>query len=549
MITDYQFNEQKDWISEGNKLLQRGALDSALICYDFAIKQDSSNYRALYNKGIVFEQMKKSEEAIDMYIKSINIMPRQSVMFRRLASIMEIMGRKAEANKILDSAIKIANQQSSNVEEAFMNHKYDIAITYCDSLLDDYVWALWAYNYKGLCLFQLQKYEQALFCFGQSLMIDSLDNIVLYNISESLFMLGRYQDALRYIENSLKVKSDNIYSLKLKIMILDTLKLTKESIDANERLKEVQDRQVSSDWPLLAIIAAIGMIFLSFFLTDFLIGKWCIYVRSTTISTSRDLRKINSQTSTELEWVEISLPVINSHVSSLTIDFNDCLYIGTTSDGVFKLDIKKNFWEPLGLKNISIHSLLVDLNNRIFVETADNRIFCTHINMINWRVCNPSTGNIRQITLDINGDLLILTSFGVFCSTDGGYNWVLKDIDLMDDKTKYFLLHPDGSIILERPWGGLFCSKDNGKHWSPLGFTDIVVKALAIDAKRGIIACTNDGFYYSSYKNNMWKELKSKLFSDIVNAMVITADGVIYVSTYSSIFRSIKSIYFMNICD
>lgn len=94
--------ESEEALGRGVAFLLNGDLGKALFEFNEAIKLDSNNYRAYYNKGIVYRLGENYADSEKEYRKSIEIAPKFYASYNNLSNLFLKMNE-------LDSALKYIN--------------------------------------------------------------------------------------------------------------------------------------------------------------------------------------------------------------------------------------------------------------------------------------------------------------------------------------------------------------------------------------------------------------------------------------------------------
>jgi serine/threonine protein kinase len=88
---------------------------------------------------------------------------------------------------------------------------------------------------SGNALFNLKRYEEALFAYEQALSLDPNFAVACYNKGNVLYNLKRYEEALEAFKQALRVNPDHVYAYNGKGNALRNLKRHEEALEAYEQ--------------------------------------------------------------------------------------------------------------------------------------------------------------------------------------------------------------------------------------------------------------------------------------------------------------------------
>ncbi|MCX7834532.1 MAG: tetratricopeptide repeat protein [bacterium] len=97
--------ESEEALGRGLAFLINGDLGKALFEFNDAIRLDSNNYRAYYNKGIVYRLGENFTDAEKEYRKCIEIAPKFYAAYNNLANLFLITAQYDSAFKYIDLAV------------------------------------------------------------------------------------------------------------------------------------------------------------------------------------------------------------------------------------------------------------------------------------------------------------------------------------------------------------------------------------------------------------------------------------------------------------
>ncbi|WP_341790317.1 tetratricopeptide repeat protein [Rickettsia endosymbiont of Polydrusus tereticollis] len=141
----------------------------------------NKEYQALYQQADEFHRSGNYEEAIKIYDKLITLIPKNAELYwQKTEALFFLEDREEDLLKVIDKAINFSKDS-----------KY---------LNDDIIFAV-----KGDILFEVKKYDLAILAFNNRIKKHPLDPYNYYKISESLFKISEYEQALEYINKAIKL--------------------------------------------------------------------------------------------------------------------------------------------------------------------------------------------------------------------------------------------------------------------------------------------------------------------------------------------------------
>lgn len=204
-LYDESINDNQDYdetyLQKGNLLHKLGRFEEEINCYDMLLNKDDYIYdlykRAQLAKAIALSKIdkEKSDEYFNELLEecnhSLEIFPDDAEYMERKADILYFSGNLKEAFEWYDKTLQCDNLRN---EELIIASKakilYDLkdykkAIEYFDDALEIYNFS-WGLQYKGYCLEELNRYDEAIECYNKCLEIDSRNEEVQLKKSELL---------------------------------------------------------------------------------------------------------------------------------------------------------------------------------------------------------------------------------------------------------------------------------------------------------------------------------------------------------------------------
>lgn len=169
----------------GNVLDLRGELERARKAFGQALELDANSALANYNLGAVLERLGKSEEAERHYEAALND-DAQPMLVEAVAALGGLLRRHGR----LDDALEV-------YEEYLADDPLDVEI-----LVE-----------HGICLSDLEQFDDALERFATALSLDRNHGGAWYNQAITLYRLGRFEEAVKSMEHARVAEPGNPLTL------------------------------------------------------------------------------------------------------------------------------------------------------------------------------------------------------------------------------------------------------------------------------------------------------------------------------------------------
>jgi tetratricopeptide (TPR) repeat protein len=157
-----------------------GDLHLALKDYNKALEYNPENVGLFFDKGTVLFYLGDYHKAIHSYEKFLKEEPHDvdALYFNGLA--YHFLGQNKTAQKLIDEALGLIDTS--------------------DDLYPDLC------NAKGEILFDLKNYPDAVTYFKKAAEDDTTSFIALYNIGRAFYEMGKLEEALKYIDDALRIE-------------------------------------------------------------------------------------------------------------------------------------------------------------------------------------------------------------------------------------------------------------------------------------------------------------------------------------------------------
>ncbi len=167
--------EAEDYMAKASAAARSGKYEEALKYYDTALRAQSNNLRALFNKGVMLHMLGRPAEAIEYYDRYLEINPYDPEAWSNKGMALRRMGKVEEAIKAYEKGIEL-NQDDAT---------------------------LW--SNKGIALRSLGRVEEAIKCYDRALELDPNDAGIWSNKGVALQSIKRLKEAVECYDRALKI--------------------------------------------------------------------------------------------------------------------------------------------------------------------------------------------------------------------------------------------------------------------------------------------------------------------------------------------------------
>lgn len=207
-LSKFKPNNFTEWSNKGRFLSDIKRYDEALECYSKSIEMNDKFVLSWYNKANTLVDLKRHDEALVCYDKAIEIDPNYSLSFYYKAIALEEMRRYDEALVCYDKAIEV--------------DKFDFI----------------SINSKGNLLSSLERYDEALDCYNKAMEIEKNYAFTWFNRAQTLDDLGRKEESLDDYDKAIKIDRNDVEHFHCKGTVLEDLGRYDEALVCyNEAIK------------------------------------------------------------------------------------------------------------------------------------------------------------------------------------------------------------------------------------------------------------------------------------------------------------------------
>jgi tetratricopeptide (TPR) repeat protein len=217
-----------------------GRSEEALAFFEKALERNPRDAETLCNKGVALDSLDRYAEALECYDEALRINPSLAEAWTNRGILMDRMERYREALRCYDRAV----EQNPRYIDAWMNKGATLgslgrtgqAIECFERALDISPEYAEGWLMKGAALLELGRSAEALTCFDRSLSINPDMPESWNGKGTALAGLGRIDKALRSFERALELMPGNIESLRGKGMVLIDLDRPAEALVCFEEI-------------------------------------------------------------------------------------------------------------------------------------------------------------------------------------------------------------------------------------------------------------------------------------------------------------------------
>ena len=199
-----QGEEKSDtWYQKACSYSEIGNYEKAMECLENEIKFNKPSFDALYVKGIILCISKNYSEAIECFNKAY-----ESTFDEFLDS--DNLAKSLKEHKKFEKAVMVTDQANTvkTISQKF-------------------------WYFKGIALFGIKKFEEALECFNKALKTGQESAELFYEMAKSQLMIGKIDDVIDSIE-----KACTIDPSFRKVLSVDPIF---ESLKENQKFRQIRD--------------------------------------------------------------------------------------------------------------------------------------------------------------------------------------------------------------------------------------------------------------------------------------------------------------------
>ena len=209
-ITPIDPTSEEQLLRSGNRHLQQGKYDEAIVDYNEAIRINPESAQAYTNRGTVKVVFGQHDDAIADYDQAIHINSQSAEAYTNRGIAKAELGRHEEAIADYNQTIRINPQyplayyNRGNAKKALGQH--DQAIADYDQTIGINPQDAEAHNNRGSAKGTLGRYEEAIADFNQAIHINPQSAEAYYNRGTAKGELGRHEEAIADFNEAIHIK-------------------------------------------------------------------------------------------------------------------------------------------------------------------------------------------------------------------------------------------------------------------------------------------------------------------------------------------------------
>lgn len=194
--------------------VQKGNTSAALRQYDDMIAADSTNFEALYDKGLLLLRLRDTARATDALEKSFALVP---INYSGMALANVYVAQKNPRAVEICNTILARDSGNTQTEPVFMKGVYYADVKQYDKAIrefDECIKRDWkmtdAYIEKGIILYERKQYDEALKLFNLTTTVSNTDADAYYWLGRCFEATGKIEDAITNYNRALSL--DNTFT-------------------------------------------------------------------------------------------------------------------------------------------------------------------------------------------------------------------------------------------------------------------------------------------------------------------------------------------------
>ncbi len=173
-----------------------------------ALHIDRNNMIALFGCGVLMNQAGAYRRALFFFDRLLKIQPLHANALQQKSKALFLIGEDPAALEAIELSIKLGNQSA----EAFFDKALTLEKAHPEAAVSAYEEAIArnpvyadAYNNKGLVLWKLRRFSEALNCFQRAIELNSRHSAAYINLAITLTEFGLLDEAFRVFESSISL--------------------------------------------------------------------------------------------------------------------------------------------------------------------------------------------------------------------------------------------------------------------------------------------------------------------------------------------------------
>ena len=159
-----------------------------------------------------------------------------------LASYPHLAKRNTVYNKPV--ATKDLESVVNKCRQYFSKGEFKLELDYLEEALTRYPNNSDLWNYKGVALAKLSRYDEAISCFDIAIMLNPKSANLWMNKGDSLSKQGRIEESIKSFDNALKLDTNNSRALSLKARLLINQRKYEEALECLDKATQKTNEKV-----------------------------------------------------------------------------------------------------------------------------------------------------------------------------------------------------------------------------------------------------------------------------------------------------------------
>ena len=239
---------------KGIALHQQGNLTEAQVMYEQILVIQPDHFDALQLLGVLFAQVKKYPQAVELLSKALEINPNHAGANNNKGNALKELKRFDEALASYDQAIVIDSNhvgaQSNRGIVLKELKRFDEALASYDQAIKinpDYVDA---YINRGNLLRDLKRFDEALASYDRAIKINPNHAVAYSNRGNSLRDLKRFEEALASYDKAISLNPNHAGTFCNRGIVLQGLQRTDEALASYDRAIEIDPDLITAHYNL-----------------------------------------------------------------------------------------------------------------------------------------------------------------------------------------------------------------------------------------------------------------------------------------------------------
>lgn len=254
-------------------------------------------------------------------------------------------------------------------------------------------------------------------------------------------------------------------------------------------------------------------------------------------------RGIYKSTDGGANWTRLQLPIsgdATNPVWAMCADSSGNVYAGVAGVGLFRSSDDGRAWVEVGFHGTEIDAL-ISLPHGEILAGAYGAIFRSTDRGATWTRLQTDTRYVNSFAQSATGHIFAFADNGVLRSTDEGLTWTGLNVGFRSTRYMSGSISSKGFIYGGNDGEGIARSTDDGNTWQKknTGLAGSAVWVLASTASGRLLAGTDQGLHASDDRGATW--ILSDAVPGYVHALSVSANGFMFVSAGTGIFRSIDA--------